>query len=274
MGSQVDRISRFRQLSQQNPQQIISREEIRAVYKQGEEAVMELVYGLLEQVGKLEKRVQELEGIAKKNSSNSSKPPAGDGFGKKTKSLRVKSERKTGGQPEHPGATLEWSSEVDEVIIHQVDQCNGCGALLAQEPVAKEWARQVHDTPPIELKIYEHRAVVKDCPHCGVENQADFPPEAQSLIQYGPRLKSMMVYLMEGQLLPAARTCEVLSDIVGVNVSEGTLFNIRNQCFEQLAPISSSIQSAIVASEVVHCDETGLRVSGKLWWLHHQISGG
>jgi transposase len=38
---------------------------------------------------------------------------------------------------------------------------------------------------------------------------------------------------MEGQLLPSARTCEVLSDIVGVSVSEATLFNTRSQCFEQ-----------------------------------------
>ena len=258
----------------QNPQQLISREEIRAVYEQGEEAVMELVYGLLEQVGKLEKRVQELEGITKKNSSNSSKPPAGDGFGKKTKSLRVKSERKTGGQPEHPGATLEWSSEVDEVIVHQVEQCNGCGASLAQEPVALVWARQVYDIPPIDLKISEHRAEVKNCPHCGVKNEADFPPEAQNVVQYGPRLKSMMVYLMEGQLLPSGRTCEILSDIVGVSVSEGTLFNTRTQCFEQLEPIASSIQSAIVASEVVHFDETGLRVNGKLWWLHVACTDG
>jgi transposase len=30
----------------------------------------------------------------------------------------------------------------------------------------------------------------------------------------------MMVYLMDAQLLPSQRTCEVLSDILGVNVSE------------------------------------------------------
>jgi transposase len=72
----------------------------------------------------------------------------------------------------------------------------------------------------------------------------------------------MMVYLMEGQLIPSARTCEILSDIVGVSVSEGTLFNTRSQCFEQLAPIAQSIQSEIVASDVVHFDETGMRVSG------------
>ena len=116
--------NKFRPLSENNPTQLISRAEILAVYVQGEEAVIELVLGLVEKLGKLEERVESLEGKEKKNSNNSSKPPSGDGFGKKTKSLRLKSERKTGGQPEHPGTTLEWSSEVDEVIIHQVDQVN------------------------------------------------------------------------------------------------------------------------------------------------------
>jgi transposase len=100
----------------------------------GEEAVIELVTGLVEQIAQQETRLKELEGIIKKNSSNSSKPPSGDGFGKKTKSLRTKGERKSGGQPEHPGFTLEWSSEVDVVVTHQVHECKGCGASLTEEP--------------------------------------------------------------------------------------------------------------------------------------------
>jgi transposase len=247
-------------LSHSCSSELISREEIRAIYARGEEAVIELVEGLVEKVGKLEERVNALEGKDKKNSRNSSKPPSGDGFGKKTKSLRTKSQRKTGGQIDHPGSTLEWSEFVDVVVEHKVEQCHGCGASIAQEPVQKVWSRQVHDIPPIDLTVYEHRAEVKNCPHCGIENEAEFPLEATNVVQYGPRLKSMMVYLMEGQLLPSARTCEVLSDIVGVNVSEGTLFNTRSQCFEQLAPIASTIQSAIVDSQVVHFDETGMLI--------------
>jgi hypothetical protein len=151
------------------PIELISREEIHAVYVQGEEAVIELIEGLVEKIGKLEERVDSLEGKDQKNSSNSSKPPSGDGFGKKTKSLRSKSQRKTGGQIDHPGSTLEWSNEVDVVVEHKVDRCHGCGASIAQEPVLQVWSRQVHDIPPIDLTIYEHRAEVKNCPCCGDE---------------------------------------------------------------------------------------------------------
>jgi transposase len=98
-------------LSENSPKQLISQEDIRAVYARGKNAVIELVEGLMaglsEKVERLKSRIAELEGQISKNSCNSSKPPSGDRFGKKTKSLRTKSGRKTGGQPEHPGSTLE-----------------------------------------------------------------------------------------------------------------------------------------------------------------------
>jgi transposase len=83
-----------------------------------------------------------------------------------------------------------------------------------------------------------------------------------------------MVYLMEGQLLPSERTCEVLNEVLGVTVSEGTLYTTREQCFNQLEPIANAIQSAIKNSVVVHFDETGMRVNGKLWWLHVACTSG
>lgn len=229
---------------------------------------------LLEQIEKLESRVKELEGQISKNSRNSSKPPSGDGFGKKTKSLRVKSGRKTGGQPDHPGSTLEWSSQIDTVVVHKVEECQGCASSLTDYLAQDVLARQVYDIPPIVLNVTEHRAEVKICPHCGLKNQAQFPLEANSLVQYGPRLKGMMVYLMDGQLLPSERTCEVLSDIVGANVSEGTLYNTRTQCYSDLELINNNIHSSVIASNVVNFDETGLYVNGKLWWLHVACTDG
>jgi transposase len=107
-GMMQNHVSRRQALREANPQRIMmSREEIRAIYQHGEEAVIALVEGLLEQIKKLETRVEELERKASKTSRNSSKPPSGDGLRKRTKSLRSKSEKKSGGQAGHPGSTLE-----------------------------------------------------------------------------------------------------------------------------------------------------------------------
>lgn len=246
----------------------LSEGEIQVIYAEGEEAVVSLVTELLERLNRLEAEVKELKGRLSKDSRNSSKPPSGDGFGKRTRSLRRTSDQSSGGQVGHPGQTLEWSHEPNGVERYPVGACSGCGASLARVPVEAVLARQVLDIPPLDLVVTEHQVEVKGCPQCGQVNQGSFPPEANTLVQYGSRLKGMMVYLMEGQLLPSNRVCEVLRDLVGVSVSEGTLYNVRAQCFESLAPIELGIQHAIQDTAVVHFDETGLRVNQRLWWLH------
>ena len=46
------------------------------------------------------------------------------------------------------------------------------------------------------------------------------------------------------------------------------------QCSELIAPIEKGLEQAIQASELVHFDETGLRVNQKLWWLHVAATDG
>jgi len=261
-------------VGKQKSQKQLSESAIRAVYGQGEEAVVSLVSELMSRLSQLEGEVKELQGRLGKNSRNSSKPPSGDGFGKRTQSLRRKSGKSSGGQSGHPGQTLEWSSTPDFIEQHTVDSCSGCGRSLTAEPVTAVLARQVFDIPPIELLVSEHQVAVKNCPDCGQTSQGDFPFEASNVVQYGPRLKGVMVSLMEGQLLPSARTCECLSDLLGVSVSEGTLYNTRAQCNELIAPIDEEIKQAVQAAEVVHFDETGLRVNQTLWWLHVAATDG
>ncbi len=128
--------------------------------------------------------------------------------------------------------------------------------------------RQVHELPPLRLQVIEHQAEVKCCEQCDWLTHGQFPADVTSPVQYGSGLKGLMVYLMDTQLLPAGRTCEVLSEVLGCELSEGTLYNARAQCFERLAPVEAQIKDSIAASAVVHFDETGLRVNQKLWWLH------
>lgn len=259
--------------NQQSNKQL-SEADIRAVYVEGEAAVVSLVSQLVGRLDALEAEVKELKGRLGKNSRNSSKPPSGDGFGKRTRSLRRKSEKASGGQSGHAGQTLEWSMTPEFIELHRVHHCSGCGCSLTAAATSEVMARQVFDIPPIELLVTEHQVEVKSCPACGTKTQGCFPFEASNVVQYGPRLKGMMTYLMEAQLLPSARTCEVLNDLVGVAISEGTLYNTRRQCAELIAPIEDEVRQAIQAAEVVHFDETGLRVNRQLWWLHVAATDG
>lgn len=250
------------------PKLNISEAEIRAVYCQGEDAVVELVSALVSRLAAVESRLEKLENQQRKNSRNSSKPPSGDGFGKRTRSLRKKSERKSGGQRGHQGATLEWCEQIDEVVTHAVNDCHRCGASLASVSALEHERRQVHELPPLRLQIVEHQVEVKCCPICTAMSRGTFPADVTVPVQYGSGLRGLMVYLMNAQLLPSDRTREVLSEVFDCEVSEGTLYNARAQCFEQLEPIEQQIKQRLSSAAVLHCDETGLRVNRKLWWLH------
>ena len=76
------------------------------------------------------------------------------------------------------------------------------------------------------------------------------------------------VYLVQQQLLPLARACEVMRDLLGVQMSEGTVCDLIKRCAGQLASVEPQITEALKQAEVIHQDETGLYVAGKWHWMH------
>ncbi|MDQ6660747.1 MAG: IS66 family transposase [Chloroflexota bacterium] len=216
---------------------------------------------LIEQVKVLHERLS-------KDSHNSHLPPSSDRFGRKPKSLRTKSEKKSGGQPGHPGASLRWSCSPDEVVEQHVEQCEVCQHNLHTVAACHVERRQVVDVPAPRLIVREYGAEQKQCPVCQHITAAPFPPEAAAPIQYGPTLAATAVYLTQQQLLPLARACEVLYDLLGVQMSEGTLCELTQKCAAQLVQVEQQIKAALIQAQVIHQDETGLRVAGKRHWMH------
>jgi transposase len=146
-----------------------------------------------EKVTILEARVKELEDQLSKNSRNSSKPPSTDEFKKPSpKSLKPKTNKKTGGQKGHKGNTLKTTSTPDKVVVHPVEKCENCNNNLSDKAVNKIRSRQVYDRPPLELKVSEHQCETKICT-CGHVNVAKFPMGVNHYVQYGPNIKLYFV---------------------------------------------------------------------------------
>lgn len=263
----------------------MEREEIYAVYKAGPEAVIELINNLIAIINEqreiiaqqavkisiLEERIKTLEEQLNKNSRNSSKPPSTDGLAKKKpkpKSLRKKSGRKPGGQEGHPGTTLTMVEKPDETVPYEASTCNRCGMNLKDLEATDHERRQVFDIPPIKIKVTEHCAEIKICPKCGCTTKADFPEDVKHVVQYGPHVAALSVYLHHYQLLPYERSCELLSDICGCKISPATLIRAENDCFEKLEGFENEIKNHLEQSDVIHCDETGMKINGNRNWLH------
>src|SRR5258707_13598267 len=78
------------------------------------------------QIAALTQQVKDLQDRLAKDSHNSSLPPSSDRFVRQPKSLRQKSEKKSGGQEGNPGTTLRFSEKPDEGIEHRVRVAPSC----------------------------------------------------------------------------------------------------------------------------------------------------
>ncbi len=221
-----------------------------------------------EQITGLSEQVKSLRNQISKDSHNSHLPPSSDRFARKPKSLRKKSEKPSGGQPGHQGSSLQFSCTPDEIIEQRVERCEVCQYDLQAVAACGGERRQVVDLPSPRVVVREYRAEQKQCPHCQQISRAAFPAGVQAPIQYGPNVGATAVYLVEQQLLPLARACEVMSDLLGVQMSEGTVCDLIKRCAGQLAPVEQQIKEALIHNEVIHQDETGLSVAGKRHWMH------
>ena len=247
---------------------MLTREEFQVHYEQGPDAVFALFEQQTAQIMALSTRVQELEARLNKDSHNSSKPPSSDGLSKKPVSLRKQSGKPSGGQRGHPGRTLQQVATPDTVLIHSPSACQICGHSLESVPSSGEERRQVFDLPPLRLHVSEHRSRAKVCPLCQTSNRACFPPNVTQPVQYGERIQALVVYLMHYQLLPFARTQQLLSDLFDCSLSEGTLSSVLQECYQTLAPVETAIKQSLVQADVIQCDQTGIRSEGSLSWLH------
>ncbi len=244
--------------------------DVRAAYHEGEEAVVELFHQMNEIINQLIGRIQALENQMAKNSGNSSKPPSSDGYNKPSpKSLRKRHKTKSGGQPGHTGKTLQMVPEPDRVEVYEVGQCRHCQTSLEQVAVESVEKRQVFDIPPIKMEVTEYQAEIKRCPQCGKRTKADFPAGVERNVGYGPEFKARIAYWSQYQLIPLERVCEMAEDLYGYRPSEATVLDINCEGAAQVTPVQAIIHKHLKQQgSVNHFDETGMRVEGKLHWMH------
>jgi transposase len=230
-------------------------------------ALFAQVTALSAQVAALTAKVAELEGRLAQNSRNSSKPPSSDGLNKpKPKSLRQAGQKHTGGQKGHVGHTLKKVAQPDHIEPHAPpSHCTACSLPLAGAVVVE--TRQVFDIPPLRHEVTEHQ-VLEACCTCGKVHRGEFPDGVTAPVQYGPHIKAAVVHLTHQHMMPVARTGELICDLFGLPISDATVLAINEEARALLAPTVAAIGEALKTVPVAHADETGMRVAGKLYWLH------
>lgn len=214
-------------------------------------------------------QIAELERRAGSDSRNSSKPPSSDGLGKKPapKSLRKASGRRPGRARGDPGGRLEQVADPGVTVDHHPDVCGGCGDLLNSAQSVGYRTRQVFDLPEIVPEVTEHRLHQAVC-GCGHTTTAPAPQLVNAAAVYGPGVRAAVCYLSAYQHLPAKRLAEAMESLFGLALSTGTVISVLARAHAGLEGFEETVREHLAAAPVAHADESGVRVAGKLHWLH------
>jgi len=226
-------------------------------------ATAKIIVGLEKEVKILKEQLSKYENP--KNSNNSSVAPSQDP-NRQTKSLRKKSDKKVGGQQGHKGSKLLKTTNPDKVVFHDITVCECCQSILPNEGELK--SRQIFDIPKIKIEVTEHQIISKRCSSCGAKNKSVFPKELVQEAQYGKHIKSFGIYLQHYQMIPYSRCVALIYDLTGHKLSAGSLANFQAKMHSHLDEFEKEVKQVLLQSPVLHADETGIRLNGKLNWMH------
>ena len=196
------------------------------------------------------------------NSRNSSKPPSSDQNRPRDKSSQASS-RKPGGQPGSIGTTLRQVDNPDEVKVLTIDRSTLPSGQYREIGFDR---RQVFDID-ISFLITEYRAEILVAEN-GQRFVAPFPDHVTKAVQYGNGVKAHAVYLSQYQLIPYQRVQEYFQDQMNLPISAGSIYNFNQQAHTLLAQFECKLIGKLLASPLLHADETGINIDGKTHWLH------
>ena len=235
------------------------------------EELLAIIADLTATVADLTKQVTELTEALnakkrRKDSHNSSMPPSSDGYNKPSpKSLRAPSGKKPGGQNGHKGSGMAITMP-DEEKKYYPSECEGCPNRMN----CGFSCTGTHYTYDVEVitNVVAHKVMACNCPMRGGDRvSGTFPKEAAASKQYGSNLKALALTLLTQGYVSIDRTRQILEGL-GIPVSTGTLQNFLSCCAAETAPATEEIRQKVAALSVIHCDETGVDVGGKLNWMH------
>jgi transposase len=222
---------------------------------------------LLKKFEELTKRFKELQeqvAGAKKDSTNSSKPPSSD-IVKPAKASGPG--RRRGGQLGHapqqrPPLELR---EIDDVQRYTHESCPQCGGPVEQLPTPAQVLQQVELVAKPTL-VTEHHSCTCHCHACGQNFTQPIPPQIAAAGTFGPQLTAWIAYLKGATHSSYTTIQQVLRETCGLEIATGTLTNLCQKVSRSLQVAYDELLRQIPLQKNLHIDETSHRENGKMQW--------
>jgi len=230
------------------------------------------------QLTKLMARVQVLESenatlraklkLPPKTPDNSSTPPSQGHKGSGEAASRPKSKTHPGAHRAlHPNPTRH-----EEVRAQRCPHCRTEVSGVAQVAVQIYDRIEIPEIKPDVTRVRLHGGV---CPCCARKFKADPPAGLEPGSPFGPNLRAFVLYLRFSHAISFERLARLMSDLLGLAISEGALVNMLADSQPAFAYQASLIRARLLASTILQSDETSQRVAKHTWWnwvFHHADS--
>lgn len=146
-------------------------------------------------------------------------------------------------------------------IFHSYDVCP-CGGNLGKPSVA--YARQIIDIPTASYQAVEHVVFKRHCFNCKkrVYPKVDFSSFVLGKGRIGINLMSAIFAMREEENLSISQIQAHLKTFYDLSLSQGEIVEILHQQARLSSAQYQQIKQNLLASKVIHADETGGRENG------------
>ncbi len=204
---------------------------------------------------------------ARKDSSNSSKPPSSDIVKPPKPATPDDSPRNPGGQPGHQKheRAMFAPEQVTLFVEHPLDCCPDCAGALRRNGHFARVVQQVDVQEPT-LSVEQHTCPEYYCDNCAKAFKADLPAHIEAGGLVGPNLTALIAYLKGVCHASFSTVRKFLRDVVGVSISRGQLAKVISKVSEALAQPYEELLGRLPDEPTLNVDETGHKDNGELLW--------
>jgi len=236
-------------------------------FLQGMRQQLDVLQGELSQVQAERDTAQEALAKARKNSSNSSKPPSSDIVKGKKRSSVGRRKRKIGGQPGHPKHERTFClEEADEKHTYDLDTCPKCAGVHLEVLPGAEKTTYQYELVEQPILLHAHQTQAYWCPDCQLIHYASLPAPVRKGGIVGPDLTAMIGYLKGGCHTSYTTIQSFLTDVMGSPLSTGMLAKVVHKVSDALAAPYQEVWKALREQKILNIDETGHPENGQSLW--------
>src|SRR4030088_185071 len=183
---------------------------------------------------------------------------------------RARAPKRPGRKRGHPGAFRHEPDHIDEDLMAKLCSCPHCGGAQFKDQHAIE--QLIEDIPPVRPHVTRLTIYQGTCVGCGQSVRSKHPLQVSLAVgaagvHLGPRALALAADLNKAKGLSMRKTCAVLRDCFGLQLSSGGLSQALDRLAAKIKPQYDALAIELRRAPVLHSDETSWWVAGPGWWL-------